>query len=155
VDQEQVVREIGRAVQRMAERTRSEEGYLPHPIAVAMAEAVRGGNLTDGDGTFGAQEHHYQVHMSKQHGHFALLDVANLKTGQLLAPEVVLRVLRTHDVLASYAGDAVQGEVAEGVVSGLLGIDDGSSIHVLRKAGLGGPMVAKAALLEFVERLPS
>lgn len=148
------MRAIGRAVQRMAERTKDEQGYFPHPIAVAMAEAVRGGNLTDGDGTFGAQEHHYQVHMSKARGHFALLDVANLKTGRLLPPETVLRVLHVHDQLADQPGDTVEGEVAEGIVSGLLGIDDASSALLLRKAGLAGPRVAKAALLECVEALP-
>jgi len=138
----------------MAERTRDEPAYIPHPIAVAVAEAVRGGNLTDGDGTFGAMEHHYQAHMSKQHGHFALLDVANLRTGQLLPPAVVLRVLRAHDVLADHPGSAVDAKVAAGVVAGLLGIDDGSSALLLRKRGLDQGPVDKLALLACVESLP-
>jgi hypothetical protein len=142
-------------MQRMAERTKDEDAYIPHPIAVAMAEAIRGGNLTDGEGTFGAQEHHYQVHMSKQHGHFALLDVANLKTGKLLPPEVVLRVLHVHDLLADHPEESVAGETAEGIVSGLLGVDDDSSALLLRKAGLHGPRVSKLALLEYVEGLPA
>lgn len=152
--QDAVVREIGKRVQRMAERTRDEEGYLPHPIAVAMAEAVRGGNLTDGDGTFGAQEGGYQVHMSKSQGHFALLDVANLKTGRILPAEVVLRLLRVHEVLASHAGATVHGDTAAGILSGVLGIDDDSSALLLRKAGLPGPRVPKAQLLAFLESLP-
>jgi hypothetical protein len=154
VEPEAVAREIGRRLQRMAERTRDEEGYVPHPIAVAIAEAVRGGNLTDGDGTFGAQEQGYQVHMSKANGHFALLDVVNLKAGRVLAAPVVLRLLHAHDLLADHPGEAVHGEVAEGLVSGLLGVDDGSSALLLRKAGLHGPRLPKAALLEFVEGLP-
>lgn len=149
------VRDIGRVLQRMAERTRDEAGYLPHPIAIAVAEAVRGGNLTDGDGTFGAEEQGYLVHMSKRHGHFALLDVASRKRGATLAPEAVLRVLRAHEVLAAYPGESVEGEVAQGLVAGLLGIDDGSSLLLLRRAGLGGPRVPKPALLEYVEALPS
>lgn len=149
-----VVRAIGQALQRMAERTKDEPAYLPHPIAVAVAEAVRGGNLTDGDGTFGAREHHYQVHMGKANGHFALLDVANLKAGRLLPAAVVLRLLRAHDLLADHPGDAVRAEVAAGLLSGLLGIDDGSSALLLRKAGLAGPTVPKAALLERIETLP-
>jgi hypothetical protein len=139
----------------MAERTKQEPDYVPHPIAVAMAEAIRGGNLTDGDGTFGAQEYVYQVHMSKKDGHFALLDVLNVRTGARLGPDVVLRVLHTHDVLSDYPGDAVEGEVAGGVVAGLLGIDDDSSAMLLRKAGLAAPRVRKAQLLEYVERLPA
>lgn len=152
---EAVVREIGKRLQRMAQRTKDEPGYAPHPIAIAVAEAVRGGNLTDGDGTFGAKEGPYQVHMSKANGHFALLDVANLKTGKLLGPGQVLRVLHVHDLLADYPGEAVPGEVAEGAVSGLLGLDDTSSGLLLRKAGLHGPMVPKTALLECVEGLPA
>ena len=151
---EAVVREIGKRVARMAQRTKDEAAYLPHPIAIAMAEAVRGGNLTDGEGTFGAQEQGYQVHMSKANGHFALLDVANLKTGKVLPAEAVLRVLHVHDLLAEHAGETVPAEVAAGVVSGLLGVDDGSSARLLRKAGLAGPAVPKAALLAFVETLP-
>lgn len=150
-----IVREIGKRVQRMAERTKDEEGYFPHAIAIAMAEAVRGGNLTDGDGTFGAAEQGYQVHMSKANGHFALLDVANLRTGRVLRAEAVLRLLHVHDLLAAYPGDAMEGEVAEGIVSGLLGIDDDSSALLLRKAGLAGPVVAKDKLLAFVEELPA
>jgi hypothetical protein len=154
-----IVRDIGRVVQRMAERTKDEEHYLPHPIAVAMAEAIRGGNLTDGDGSFSAAEHGWQVVMSKRQGHFALLEVADLRRGLTLAPDRVLRVLHAHDVLASYPGEAVQGEVAEGVVSGLLGIDDSSSRLLLRKAGFGEPqtpeaMVPKRALLEWLAALP-
>lgn len=149
------VRELGRVLQRMAERTRDEADYLPHPIAIAVAEAVRGGNLTDGEGTFGAQEQGYQVHMSKARGHFAVLDVVNLKTGRRLPAPVVLRVLHAHDSLARYPGEAVPAEVAAGVVAGLLGIDDGSGVLFLRKAGLSGPLVPKPALLECVEGLPA
>lgn len=149
------VRDIGRALQRMAERTRDEADYLPHPLAVAVAEAVRGGNLTDGEGTFGGQEGGYLVRMGKARGHFALLDVVNLRTGQTLPPEVVLRILHAHDALARYPGEAVPGEVAEGLVAGLLGIDDASGGLLLRKAGLAQAMVAKRALLEYVEGLPA
>lgn len=152
---EALVREIGRRVERMAERTKAEESYLPHPIAVAMAEAVRGGSLTDGDGTFGAMEHHYQVHMSKANGHFALLDVVNLRTGKVLPPAAVLRMLHVHDLLADYPGPDVGRKVAEGVVSGVLGVDDASSSRLLARAGLGGDAVPKDALLALVEALPA
>jgi hypothetical protein len=155
VQDDDVARAIGRELQRMAERTRDEPAYVPHPIAVAVAEAVRAGNLTDGDGTFGAQEHHYQVHMSKQAGHFALLDVANLRTGQLLPPPVVLRLLRAHDVLADAPGAEVDAKLAAGVVAGLLGVDDASSELLLRKRGLGGARVDKLALLACLEALPA
>ena len=154
-DTEAVVREIGKCVQRMAERTKDEPDYFPHPLAVAMAEAIRGGNLTDGDGTFAALEAFYQVQMSKANGHFALLHVANLRSGKLLTPEQVLRLLHVHDVLAQYPGDSVGGEVAEGVVAGVLGIDDASSALLLRKAGLQGPRVRKVALLDYIEGLPA
>jgi hypothetical protein len=150
-----VVREIGKRVQRMAERTKAENGYYPHPIAIAIAEAVRGGNLTDGDGTFGAMEGRYQVHMSKANGHFALLDVMDLHARRTLSATAVLRVLHAHDVLADYPGDAVRGEVAEGIVSGALGLDDASSALLLRKAGLQGPMVPKQQLLALVESMPN
>lgn len=155
VDDEGLARAIGAQLQRMAERTREEPDYLPHPIAVAVAEAVRGGNLTDGDGTFGAMEHGYQVHMSKAGGHFALLDVLNARTGQRLPPLGVLRVLRAHDVLADHPGPAVDRGVAEGLLAGMLGIDDASSGMLLRKRGLAGPSVPKAALLACVEALPA
>ncbi|MCA1814587.1 MAG: hypothetical protein LC624_11690, partial [Halobacteriales archaeon] len=109
----------------------------------------------DGDGTFGAMEHHYQAHMSKQNGHFALLDVANMRSGQLLPPTIVLRVLRAHDVLADHAGSDVDAKVAAGLLAGLLGVDDGSSALLLRKAGLGGDDVDKRGLLDLVETLPA
>jgi hypothetical protein len=149
------VRALGQALQRMAERTRDEPDYLPHPIAIAFAEAVRGGNLTDGDGTFGAREGPYQVHMGKARGHFALLDVADLRTGKVLAPEVVLRLLTAWDALAAHPGSDVPREVAAGVLAGVLGIDDASSSLLLRKAGLDGERVPKQALLERIEALPA
>jgi hypothetical protein len=150
-----LARAIGRELERSAQRTRDEAAYMPHPIAVAVAEAVRAGNLTDGDGTFGAMEHPYQAHMSKQGGHFALLDVVDLRTGRRLAPQAVLRVLRAHDVLADTPGPEVDAKAAAGVLAGLLGIDDASSVLLLRKRGLAGPAVDKAALLACLEALPA
>lgn len=150
-----LVRALGQALQRMAERTRDEPDYLPHPIAIAVAEAVRGGNLTDGDGTFGAREGPWQVHMGKARGHFALLDVADLRTGRVLPPAVVLRLLAAWDALAAHPGSEVPGEVAAGVLAGVLGVDDASSALLLRKAGLGGDRVPKEALLDRIGALPA
>jgi len=150
-----VVRDIGRLVERMAQRTKDEDAYLPHPLAVAMAEAVRGGNLTDGDGSFAAQEAGYQVVMSKRHGHFALLEVMDLRSGRVLPAPVVRRLLQGHEVLSQYPGDAVDRARAAGVLSGLLGLDDASSEVLLGKAGLRGDAVDKRALLALVERMPA
>lgn len=146
------VQALGRVLQRMAERTRDEPAYLPHPIAIAVAEAVRAGNLTDGDGTFGAQEHLYQVHMSKAHGHFAILNVANLRTGKLLPAAVVLRLLAAHDALAGLPGSVVPADDARDLLAQALDVEPEAAALLLRKQGQGD--VPKAALLELLEAMP-